>query len=56
MEKQLWGFVYIKYGKFSSVSPGHFIKHKSIIYEECCCKFTAAKNKFMVQSPCLDGR
>ena len=34
-KKQLWVFVYIKYGKFWSVSPGHFIKHKPLISEEC---------------------
>ena len=27
-KKQLWVFVYIKYGKFWSISLGHFIKHK----------------------------
>ena len=32
--KHLWGFVYIKYGKFWSVSSGHFIKHKLLISEE----------------------
>ena len=29
MEKQLWVFVNIKYGKFWSVLPGHFIKQKT---------------------------
>ena len=28
-------FVYIKYGKFWSISPIHFIKHKRLISEEC---------------------
>ena len=34
-KKKLWVFVYIKYGKYCSVSPGHFIKHKPLISEEC---------------------
>ena len=34
MKKQLRVFVYIKYGKFLSVLPGHFIKHKPHISEE----------------------
>ena len=34
-KKQLWVFYIIKYGKFGSVSPGHFIKHKPLISEEC---------------------
>ena len=35
--KSNFGFLYtyIKYGKFWSISPGHFIKHKPLIYEEC---------------------
>ena len=37
-KKQLWVFVYIKYGKFWSVSPGHFIKHKPLISEECLAR------------------
>ena len=33
-KSNFWVFVYIKYGKFESVSPGHFIKHKPLISEE----------------------
>ena len=35
--KSIFGFsyTYTEYGKFRSVSPGHFIKHKPIISEEC---------------------
>ena len=32
-KKQLWVFVYIKYGKFWSILLGHFIKHKPLISE-----------------------
>ena len=39
-KKQLWVFVYIKYGKFWSVSPRHFIKHKPFFSEECIRKRT----------------
>ena len=28
-------FIFQKYGKFVSVSLGHFIKHKPLIFEEC---------------------
>ena len=37
-EKTTWIFVFQKYGKFSSVSQGHFIKHKPLISEECHLK------------------
>ena len=36
-KKQLWLFLYIKYGKFGSVSLGHFIKHKTLISEVWAC-------------------
>ena len=32
-KKQFWVFVYIKYGKFWSISLSHFIKHKLLISE-----------------------
>ena len=35
-KKQLWVFVYIKYGKFWSVSLELFIKQKPPFSEECC--------------------
>ena len=36
MEKTTLGFhIYIKYGKFWNIPPGHFIKHKPFISEEC---------------------
>ena len=39
-----WVFVYcIKYGKFKSVSPGHFIKHKPLISEECALILDSAE-------------
>ena len=31
---QLWVFVYIKYGKFCSVSLEHFVEHKLFFSEE----------------------
>ena len=33
-KKQLWVFVYMKYGKFWSILVGHFIKHKPLKSEE----------------------
>ena len=30
-------FIFQKYGKLSSISLGHFIKHKPLICEECLC-------------------
>ena len=33
-KKSTWVFVFQKYGKFRSVSLGHFIKHKPLISEE----------------------
>ena len=39
-KKQLWGFVYIKYGKFWSISLELFIKHKPLLSEEWDEKFT----------------
>ena len=30
-----FSYTYIKYGKFGRISPGHFIKHKPLISEEC---------------------
>ena len=35
MKKQLWVFIYIKYGKFCSVLLELFIKHKLLFSEEC---------------------
>ena len=37
-KKQLWVFVYIKYGKFWFILLGHFIKHKPLIFEEWTSK------------------
>ena len=34
-KKTSWVFVFQKYGKFWSVSLGHFIQHKPLISEEC---------------------
>ena len=39
LKKLLWVFVYIKYGKFGSVSQGHFTKHKHLISEEWLGKY-----------------
>ena len=36
-KKQLWVFVYIKYGKFWSVSLELFVEHKLWNWEECFC-------------------
>ena len=33
-KKKLWVFIDMKYGKFWSILPGHFIKHKPLISEE----------------------
>ena len=33
-KKTMWVFLHIKYVKFWSISPGHFIKHKPLISEE----------------------
>ena len=33
--KSTWFFVLQKYSKFGRISLGHFIKHKSLISEEC---------------------
>lgn len=33
-QRQLWVFIFKKYGKFWSVSLGHFIKHKLLFSEE----------------------
>ena len=33
-KKTSWGFVYIKYSKFWSVSLEHFVERKPLIYEE----------------------
>ena len=33
-----FSYTYIKYGKFWSISLGHFIKHKLLIFEECTHK------------------
>ena len=38
--KQLSVFVFIKCGKFWSISLGHFIKHKPLISEECQCQIS----------------
>ena len=38
-KKQLWVFVYIKYGKFWSISLELFVEHKPLIYEECLYYF-----------------
>ena len=43
MEKQLLDFIYMKYGKFLSVLPGHFIKHKPqllLLKSECATVHT----------------
>ena len=34
MKNSTWIFVFQKYGKFWSISQGHFIKHKPLISEE----------------------
>ena len=36
---QLWVFIFLKYGKIWSISPGHFIKHKLLISEELSMYF-----------------
>ena len=44
-KKQLWVLVYIKYGKFCSVSLELFIKHKPLSSEECTmCVYVVSRS------------
>ena len=55
LKKQLWVFVFIKYGKFWSVSPELSIKHKPLISEECICS-SSVSQALMNNSFCCEFR
>ena len=51
-KKQLWVFVYIKYGKFWSTWLGHFIKHIPLISEEFTCVVVNSITSYITKLLC----
>ena len=54
-KKLLWVFVFIKYGKFWSISLELFIKHKPLLSEECICS-SSVSQALMNNSFCCEFR